>query len=151
MVSFAICGTSTPARSRCMMSASGSRASHSEMNMLASSRELAPSWRGLASMRKMRVIRVSWMSIGGDIVSQRRACWKYGNLALFRAESARMELDAVKIFLDVMRIGSFASVARLHGVDPSSISRTIGLLEEQLGFRLFQRTTRRLVATEPGN
>jgi DNA-binding transcriptional LysR family regulator len=62
-----------------------------------------------------------------------------------------MEIDAVKIFLDVMRAGSFASVARLHGVDPSSISRTIVLLEEQLGFRLFQRTTRRLVATEPGN
>lgn len=62
-----------------------------------------------------------------------------------------MDFDAVKIFLDVMRGGSFASVARMHGVDPSSISRTIGLLEEQLGFRLFQRTTRRLVATEPGN
>lgn len=62
-----------------------------------------------------------------------------------------MEFDAVRIFLDVMRQGSFASVARMHDVDPSSISRTIALLEEQLGFRLFQRTTRRLVATEPGN
>lgn len=60
-----------------------------------------------------------------------------------------MELDAIKIFVDVMRYGSFAAVARQHAVDPSSISRTIAILEDQLGFRLFQRTTRRLVATEP--
>lgn len=62
-----------------------------------------------------------------------------------------MELDAIKIFVDVMRYGSFAAVARQHDVDPSSVSRSIALLEDQLGFRLFQRTTRRLVATEPGN
>lgn len=60
-----------------------------------------------------------------------------------------MELNAIKIFVDVMRTGSFAAVARQHAVDPSSISRTIAILEDQLGFRLFQRTTRRLVATEP--
>src|SRR6266851_1763168 len=43
-----------------------------------------------------------------------------------------------------------AAVARLHDVDPSSISRTIAILEHELGFRLFQRTTRRLAATEAG-
>lgn len=60
-----------------------------------------------------------------------------------------MDLDAIKIFMEVMRTGSFAAVARNSNVDPSSISRTITQLETELGFRLFQRTTRRLVATEP--
>jgi len=49
-----------------------------------------------------------------------------------------------------MRAGSFAAVARVHEVDPSSISRTIAILEDELGFRLFLRTTRRLAATEAG-
>jgi DNA-binding transcriptional LysR family regulator len=61
-----------------------------------------------------------------------------------------METDALKIFVEVMRAGSFAAVARRHEVDPSSISRTIAVLESQIGFRLFQRTTRRLAATEAG-
>lgn len=61
-----------------------------------------------------------------------------------------MELAALKVFVEVMRAGSFAAVARVHQVDPSSISRTIAMLEGELGFRLFQRTTRRLAATEAG-
>jgi DNA-binding transcriptional LysR family regulator len=61
-----------------------------------------------------------------------------------------METDALKIFVDVMRLGSFAAVARQQGADPSAISRSIAVLERQLGFRLFQRTTRRLAATQAG-
>lgn len=61
-----------------------------------------------------------------------------------------MELAALKVFVEVMRAGSFAAVARVHQLDPSSISRTIAMLEGELGFRLFQRTTRRLAATEAG-
>jgi len=61
-----------------------------------------------------------------------------------------MEIATLKIFVEVMRAGSFAAVARVHDVDPSSISRNIAILEDELGFRLFQRTTRRLVATEAG-
>lgn len=67
-----------------------------------------------------------------------------------RASIARMEIASLKIFAEVMRAGSFAAVARAHDVDPSSISRTIAILEDELGFRLFQRTTRRLAATEAG-
>ena len=58
-----------------------------------------------------------------------------------------MDLDALRIFVGVMRRGSFAAVARDRGVDPSSISRTIANLEDELGLRLFQRTTRRLSPT----
>jgi len=50
----------------------------------------------------------------------------------------------------VAKLGSFAAVARKLDVDPSSVSRTISALEEQLNVRLFQRTTRRLELTEAG-
>lgn len=61
-----------------------------------------------------------------------------------------MKLDAVNTFVDVMKLGSFAAVARHHDVDPSSVSRTIAGLEQELGFRLFLRTTRKLAPTEAG-
>tara|TARA_R110002096_G_scaffold6206_8_gene28588 strand:- start:164 stop:1066 length:903 start_codon:yes stop_codon:yes gene_type:complete len=59
-----------------------------------------------------------------------------------------MEIDSVRVFVDVMKQGSFAAVARQRQADPSSISRSIASLEAELGFRLFQRTTRRLSPTE---
>ncbi|MEO0853648.1 MAG: LysR family transcriptional regulator, partial [Cyanobacteria bacterium J06648_11] len=62
-----------------------------------------------------------------------------------------MELSALEMFADVMQRGSFAAVARDRHVDPSSISRAIAGLEAELGVRLFQRSTRRLVPTEAGN
>ncbi len=61
-----------------------------------------------------------------------------------------MDLESVRIFAEVARRGSFASVARDHDAEPSSVSRVIGLLEQELGFRLFQRTTRRMALTEAG-
>ena len=62
-----------------------------------------------------------------------------------------MDVDSVRIFIDVMRQGSFAAVARQRDMDPSSISRSIAGLESELGFRLFQRTTRKLAPTEAGH
>ncbi len=61
-----------------------------------------------------------------------------------------MDVSALDVFVEVMRQGSFAAVARDRDVDPSSISRTIAALEKELGMRLFQRTTRRLSPTEAG-
>ncbi len=61
-----------------------------------------------------------------------------------------MDLEAVRTFVDVMREGSFTAVARARDLDPSSVSRAIGRLEEELGFALFQRSTRRLTPTEAG-
>lgn len=61
-----------------------------------------------------------------------------------------MDLEALRIFIAVMRRGSFSAVARESGVPTSSISRAIAALEEQLGVRLFQRTTRRVSPTEVG-
>ncbi|MBV1910233.1 MAG: LysR family transcriptional regulator [Kangiellaceae bacterium] len=61
-----------------------------------------------------------------------------------------MDLRSIQLFVDVMKNDSFANVARIRNVDPSSVSRTIRNLEQRLGFRLFQRTTRRLAPTEAG-
>lgn len=56
----------------------------------------------------------------------------------------------LQLFVDVMRQGSFAAVARDRNLDPSSVSRAIAGLEAELGIRLFQRTTRQLSPTEAG-
>jgi len=61
-----------------------------------------------------------------------------------------MDLRSIELFVDVMKHSSFANVARIRNVDPSLVSRTIKKLELELGFRLFQRTTRRLAPTEAG-
>lgn len=61
-----------------------------------------------------------------------------------------MDIALLQIFVEVMRRGSFASVAHDRNVGPSSISRAIAALEQELGVRLFQRTTRRLEPTEAG-
>ena len=56
----------------------------------------------------------------------------------------------MKIFVEVARRGSFAAVARDRDVDPSSVSRAVALLEDEVGVRLFQRSTRRVTLTEAG-
>ncbi len=61
-----------------------------------------------------------------------------------------MDTSSLSIFVDVVRRGSFVAVARHRNVDPSSISRTVAALEDELGVRLFLRTTRRLSPTEAG-
>ena len=61
-----------------------------------------------------------------------------------------MDLANLRLFVDVVRRGSFAAAARDHDLAPSSISRAIATLEDELATRLFQRTTRRLTLTEAG-
>lgn len=61
-----------------------------------------------------------------------------------------MDLNDLRLFLDVARLGGFAAAARHRNVDPSVMSRAIATLESRLGFRLFQRTTRKVTLTEAG-
>lgn len=61
-----------------------------------------------------------------------------------------MDIEALRIFVRVARRGSFAVVARDCGTDPSSISRAIAALEDELQVRLLQRSTRRMTLTEAG-
>lgn len=62
-----------------------------------------------------------------------------------------MDIDALRIVIEVARRGSFAAVARDRDQDPSSISRIVAAVEEEIGLRLFQRTTRRMALTEVGD
>ncbi|ASP38988.1 LysR family transcriptional regulator [Bacterioplanes sanyensis] len=61
-----------------------------------------------------------------------------------------MNLDNIQLFILVYKAKSFASVAKELNVAPSSVSRAIAGLEEQLQARLFQRTTRTLTPTQLG-
>jgi len=61
-----------------------------------------------------------------------------------------MDINSLNLFLEVMHHHSFTEVANQYGVAPSSVSRTIANLEKELGFRLFQRSTRKLEPTEAG-
>ncbi len=61
-----------------------------------------------------------------------------------------MDIEALELFMDVMRQRNFTDIARERGMAASSVSRTITGLEKELGVRLFQRTTRKLEPTEAG-
>ncbi|MDH5445524.1 MAG: LysR family transcriptional regulator [Gammaproteobacteria bacterium] len=61
-----------------------------------------------------------------------------------------MDTQNLQIFVEVMKRGSFAAVARELDVVPSTVSRAITSLEEELGVRLLQRTTRKVKPTEAG-
>lgn len=59
-------------------------------------------------------------------------------------------LVALGTFVRVSETGSFSAVAQERGATQSAISRQVTALEEQLGVRLFHRTTRHLGLTEEG-
>lgn len=57
----------------------------------------------------------------------------------------------VQTFVWAVELGSFSALARAWNVKPSSISRQIAALEDELGVRLLARTTRKLSPTEAGH
>ncbi|MGX9313017.1 LysR family transcriptional regulator [Pantoea ananatis] len=59
-------------------------------------------------------------------------------------------LIAMMLFARVVELKSFTEAARVLGVSKSHISREIAGLEQRLGIRLLQRTTRRMTLTELG-
>lgn len=62
-----------------------------------------------------------------------------------------MDMRHASLLIEIARCGSFAEVARDRGIDPSWVSRTVAAVEEELGFRIFQRSTRRVALTEVGD
>lgn len=60
------------------------------------------------------------------------------------------DLNDLRFFVDVVEEGGFAAAARKLGMPRSRLSRRIGLLEERLGVRLVQRSTRHFAVTEIG-
>jgi DNA-binding transcriptional LysR family regulator len=61
-----------------------------------------------------------------------------------------IDLNLVSVFVLVVQTGSFTGAGAALGVPKSSASRAVQRLEEALGVRLLQRTTRKLVLTEAG-
>jgi DNA-binding transcriptional LysR family regulator len=59
-------------------------------------------------------------------------------------------LKTMRLFLTVVHAGSLSGAGRQFGLAPASVSRQITALEDDLGVRLINRTTRRLSLTEAG-
>ncbi|GEK46351.1 LysR family transcriptional regulator [Halomonas pacifica] len=59
-------------------------------------------------------------------------------------------LDALKVFVEVVRSGSFTAAARRLGISKSLASKRVAALEEELGVSLLNRSTRSLHLTEAG-
>jgi DNA-binding transcriptional LysR family regulator len=60
------------------------------------------------------------------------------------------DLNDLYYFSQVVEQGGFSAASRALGIPKSRLSRRIALLEERLGVRLLQRTTRRLRLTSAG-
>lgn len=59
-------------------------------------------------------------------------------------------LNAMEVFVRVVQSGSFSEAARALNLTPSAVSKQVSRLEDRLGARLINRTTRRLGLTEEG-
>lgn len=63
---------------------------------------------------------------------------------------APSDLQDMVFFVEVARVLNFTRASQASGIPIATLSRRVALLEKRVGVRLFQRTTRRLVLTEPG-
>jgi len=62
-----------------------------------------------------------------------------------------MNLNDIRLFIHVIEQNSFTAAAEQLNLQKSTISRRIAQLEDELGVRLLQRTTRKLSLTEEGH
>ena len=68
----------------------------------------------------------------------------------FAEQSGMDQLRAMRVFARVANEGSFAAASRALDLAPAVVTRVVAELEEHLGARLMNRTTRRLALTEVG-
>ncbi|GAB4226824.1 MAG: LysR family transcriptional regulator [Methyloligellaceae bacterium] len=61
-----------------------------------------------------------------------------------------MPMSDLEIFARVVTAGNMSAAGREMGLSPAVVSKRISHLEQRLGARLFQRTTRQLTLTEAG-
>jgi DNA-binding transcriptional LysR family regulator len=62
-----------------------------------------------------------------------------------------LDLNEVRMFVQVVRARSFAEAARRLGIPPNTLSRRVRQLEAGLDTRLMQRSTRKLTLTAAGS
>lgn len=62
----------------------------------------------------------------------------------------KVQLSDLRIFTSIVAVGSLSGAARQIGIAPMQVSRRIATLEEELGVRLFHRTTRSVSLTAEG-
>jgi len=60
------------------------------------------------------------------------------------------QFKQISTFVDVAAKGSLSAAARAEGIAPAMIGRRLDALEERLGVKLLQRTTRKIVLTNEG-
>ncbi len=60
------------------------------------------------------------------------------------------QFKQISTFVEVAAKGSLSAAARAEGVAPAMIGRRLDALEERLGVKLLQRTTRKMVLTNEG-
>ena len=80
-------------------------------------------------------------------------CDKYGYLGMIVTLSgtiAMSKIQEMSSFAAVVEAGSFVAAADVTGLSKTAVSRHISNLEQRLGVRLLQRTTRRLSLTDEG-
>lgn len=66
---------------------------------------------------------------------------------------ARMEINRsgeLEVFVRVIELGGFSAAARACGITPSAVSKLVARLEQRLGTRLVNRSTRQLQLTPEG-
>ena len=64
--------------------------------------------------------------------------------------SATIDINDLALFVAVVRAGSFTAAAHTLGTQKAHVSRVVTRLEQRLGARLLQRSTRSLAVTEVG-
>ncbi|MEQ8267319.1 MAG: LysR family transcriptional regulator [Parvibaculum sp.] len=61
-----------------------------------------------------------------------------------------VDLNAYAVYAKVVELGGFTAAAEALGLSKSMVSRQVSTLEDELGVRLLNRTTRRIAVTEAG-
>ena len=61
------------------------------------------------------------------------------------------DLNSLIVFAYVIDVNSFSGAARILKMPTSTVSRRVAELEDQLGVRLIERSTRRLRLTDAGS
>ena len=71
-------------------------------------------------------------------------------LTRFPTGAAMDKLSSLSGFVQAVNLGSFSAAAKLLGISQPAVSQQVRALEDDLGIRLLNRTTRQLSLTEAG-